>query len=464
MTTVSEESKYLEWLNVVANTRLVFNTMSELEDYLDNKNIHNNGIKRCFNTEQKARSAFYDLSKYAEEVTLDILDLETTMRQYMRASTFYQKKLSRKKNPEKVAVDILKYFYPCWEEEKYTKSMLYILEEIKEENYSIPILVLLLTKAWYGYESKGGDVKDFADSYNKVISLIDDFTKDSGYFASMPSISEAKQELYKTRLTLLSHIKVVLSSYSDFASPDSIFELAQSFKEDLVDIDIEGYWNECGGRAVRTDFWHIEKTSDVGVYFANKYNKKQNDTIEIMRYVMQIAKSYAGLIIYILHPQAPKHFLNGLPYDEEDHCFYHTESPQDWDDVKEINLTKHINYKGWDNRINLTKVTDKKLIKEYDSLIDTCTIVNKYEEWEYEFLLNLYAITREAIYIATADGNKFYKVPISLQESFSKITIDSRVGLIVMKKTTYIAFDEFMIYIPVKRIKKYGIEVVDIIV
>lgn len=34
MTMVSEESKYLEWLNVVANTRLVFNTMSERKEYL----------------------------------------------------------------------------------------------------------------------------------------------------------------------------------------------------------------------------------------------------------------------------------------------------------------------------------------------------------------------------------------------------------------------------------------------
>ena len=54
------------------------------------------------------------------------------------------------------------------------------------------------------------------------------------------------------------------------------------------------------------------------------------------------------------------------------------------------------------------------------------------------------------------------KVPIDMEESFSKLTIDSRVGLIVMSSgVQYIAFDEFMIYIPVKKIKKYGIEVVD---
>ena len=51
---------------------------------------------------------------------------------------------------------------------------------------------------------------------------------------------------------------------------------------------------------------------------------------------------------------------------------------------------------------------------------------------------------------------------MEMQESFSKLTIDSRVGLIVMSSgAQYITFDEFMLYIPVKKMKKYGIEVVD---
>ena len=76
--------------------------------------------------------------------------------------------------------------------------------------------------------------------------------------------------------------------------------------------------------------------------------------------------------------------------------------------------------------------------------------------------MNLYAITQDAIYISTADGDKFYQVRMELQETISKHTIDSPVGLIVMSSgAQYITFDEFMLYIPVKKMKKYGIEVVD---
>lgn len=64
--TVSDEPKYQDWLNTIVNSRLLFNTIGELEDYLDNHNIHTNGIKRCYNTEQKARAVFYDLGNYAD--------------------------------------------------------------------------------------------------------------------------------------------------------------------------------------------------------------------------------------------------------------------------------------------------------------------------------------------------------------------------------------------------------------
>lgn len=462
--TVSDDPKYQDWLISIANSRLLFNTIGELEEYLDNHNIHTNGIKRCYNTEQKARATFYDLSVYCDKLTDDGLDLAITLKQFERASDFYQKKLSRKKNPEKVARDILSYFYPLWEDEKYTKSMLYILEEIEEKNYSIPILVLLLLKAWSGFESKEGDIKGFAESYDKVIAFMDDITKNSGYFEQMPAINEAMHELYKTRITLLSHVKFILSSYSDFSSPSSIYELTQSVNENLVDLDIEGYWNEYGGKMSRSDFWLIEKSANVGLYFATKYNKKQNNIVEKLRYVMQIGKITKGLMVYLVHPKAVKHLVNGIPYDEGDHCYYQAERPKDLNDVTELNLTKSYNYKGWDNRIALTKVTDNKLVSDYQSVIDNCDIVNKYADLEYEFKLNMHAITQDAIYIETADGERFYKVPIDMEESFSKLTIDSRAGLIVMNSgAQYIAFDEFMIYIPVKKIKKYGIEVVDII-
>ena len=50
-----DSNKYEEWLVTIANARLIYNTMDELEEMLDNHSIHNNGIKRSFPTQQKKR-------------------------------------------------------------------------------------------------------------------------------------------------------------------------------------------------------------------------------------------------------------------------------------------------------------------------------------------------------------------------------------------------------------------------
>lgn len=47
---------YEEWLTAIANTRLLFNTMAELEDWLDNHSLHNNGVKRSFKSVQRMRA------------------------------------------------------------------------------------------------------------------------------------------------------------------------------------------------------------------------------------------------------------------------------------------------------------------------------------------------------------------------------------------------------------------------
>ena len=58
---IKDTTKYEEWLTTIANTRLIYNTMDELEKTLDNYSIHSNGIKRCFKKKKKMRSAYRDL-------------------------------------------------------------------------------------------------------------------------------------------------------------------------------------------------------------------------------------------------------------------------------------------------------------------------------------------------------------------------------------------------------------------
>lgn len=107
-----DNARYEEWLTTIANTRLVYNTMEELEQFYDNRSIHSNGIRRCFATHQKLRSAYRDIRTEVELQTDGGVNLDYVMRQYRQAWTFFRDNLYRRANPERVAMEILSYCYP----------------------------------------------------------------------------------------------------------------------------------------------------------------------------------------------------------------------------------------------------------------------------------------------------------------------------------------------------------------
>ena len=88
-----ETAKYEEYLTIIANTRLIYNTMEELENMLDNYSIHNNGIKRCFPTLQKMRSAYRDLKVEVELMTDGIVNLDRLIMHYRKAWDFFHENL-----------------------------------------------------------------------------------------------------------------------------------------------------------------------------------------------------------------------------------------------------------------------------------------------------------------------------------------------------------------------------------
>ena len=97
--------------------------------------------------------------------------------------------------------------------------------------------------------------------------------------------------------------------------------------------------------------------------------------------------------------------------------------------------------------------------------MDKCEIVKRFANCEYEFYLNLYAITQDALYIPTEKANEYYKVPRDAYDGFERIQLDDNVGTLKMGGKTYLAFDEFLLYIGTdkKELKKYGITRVDCI-
>ena len=244
---IKEYDKYEEWLITIANTRLIYNTMDELEDMLDNHSIHNNGIKRCFASSPKMRAAFRDLKVEVSLMTDENVTLDRFLERYKKTWTFYKTYLSRRADPEKTAMEILCFCCPPYNKDGYGKKKSSIYHRIVEEDISIPILVMLLMKVLPGYDSKDGDVINMPQHYEIVMSLLEKYTNEGTMFSILPTITKARGELHKSRIMLYHYICEILNTFESYSDTSSLYDTSNNVKETLVNIDIEGIWNECSG-------------------------------------------------------------------------------------------------------------------------------------------------------------------------------------------------------------------------
>ena len=457
---IQEPTKYEEWLTTIANTRLIYNTMDELEDMLDNNSIHNNGIKRCFTSQQKMRSAYRDLKVEVDLMTDGILNLDRVLLHYQKAWSFFHDNLYRRANPEQVAIELLSFCYPPFIRKGIGAKRAAIYQQIIEQNINIPFLLLLLMKSIPGYDSKEGDANDVPLQFERITALLERFTGNDAVFSVLPAITRAREETNKSRLMLLFHVSQILDTYESYADTANIYDTADDIKACHVNLDIVGYWNECGGELHYTDFWQIEDAINYGTYLMTHWHKDADNRLTGIRYTLFIIEGADGrLVYYMLHPEAIKRRMKGLPYEDADQVWYKT----DWldDCPNELPLHRLMYSSAWQSDIHLTRCTEPKVISQYERWLNTgCEIVKPYRHLEYEFRPNLYAVTQTHLYIPSENEGEYYKVPRNAYDGFERIQIDDNVGTMQMNSKTFLAFDELMLYIGTtkKELQKYKIE------
>lgn len=457
---IQEPTKYEEWLTAIANTRLIYNTMDELEDMLDNNSIHNNGIKRCFTSQQKMRSAYRDLKVEVELMTDGIVNLDRVILHYQKAWNFFHDNLYRRTNPEQVAIELLSFCYPPFIRKGIGAKRAAIYQQIIEQNINIPFLLLLLMKSIPGYDSKEGDANDVPLQFERITALLERFMGNDPVFSVLPAITRAREETNKSRLMLLFHVSQILDTYESYADTANIYDTADDIKACHVNLDIVGYWNECGGDLHYTDFWQIEDAINYGTYFMTHWHKDADNRLTGIRYTLFIIEGADGrLVYYMLHPEAIKRRMKGLPYEDADQVWYKT----DWldDCPNELPLHRLMYSSAWQSDIHLTRCTEPKVISQYERWLNNgCEIVKPYRHLEYEFRPNLYAVTQTHLYIPSENEGVYYKVPRNAYDGFERIQIDDNVGTMQMNSKTFLAFDELMLYIGTtkKELQKYKIE------
>ena len=396
---------YEEWLTAIANTRLLFNTMAELEDWLDNHSLHNNGVKRSFKSVQRMRAAFRDLKEQVRLDTDEVIDLEELLAEYSEAWHFYDKHLARRANPEELAFQLLLFYYSPKRTTNLNSRTSQIFQQVLAQDISVPFLISFLLKAIPGYGSRDGDATD------------------------------------------LSH-------------PQGIYDTADNVKQQTVALDLDGFWNECEGRNEYTHFWQfIEADNNTG-HFMFHWEKLADGTMRHTRFLIRFLWGEQGKpVANIMHPLAFWQHIQGQPYSDEVNTYYLVEKLEHKHPT-ELNLRREFPSNVWSAKINLTRVTDKALNEQYANWIThNKGVTAQYPSAEYAFYPSLFAVSINYIYILSVLDDFLYRIPRDAHDGFERIKMGDNVGQLLMNNKAYLAFDELDIYLPIEpeTLEKYGI-------
>lgn len=455
---LSEETdKYEQRLSAIAGTRLIFNSLEELEIFLGNRAIHSNGIRRCFPSPQKLRSAYRDLKVEVSLMTDDLLDLDWLMRHYERAWDFYRSYLARRKNTSDLATRLLEYHYSNGAKAPAAKGLNTLFEEVERRMVNVPLLCLLLLKALPGWDSKAGDATDLDECFGRVLDFLERFTAGGGFFDVLPVIRRAREEACKTRLMLIHHTIGILDVYESYSNTANILDAVSIHKANRIALNLAGFWST-GDTA---EFWQIEHTADPGVFFATQYTRESGCLLRSVRFVVNTVESEDNRVMaFFMHPLAMKHRLQGIPYSDVDTAWYRTDRPSS-DAPEELIFSRSIPSKHWPDSIKWQRVGAADLPR-YKAAVRSAVLLDPYEECSYTLTPSIYAITLDAVYVFDPQEECFYRLPRDTEHEFEKISLDDNVGILEIgssQRRRYLAIDERLLYIPLtdRALTRYGI-------
>jgi hypothetical protein len=454
--------QYIEWLTTIASVRLVFNSMEELEDLLDNHAIHSNGIKRCFPSLHKLRSAFRDLKGEVNQITDDKVSLDKLLMMYKKTSDFFKAHhMGRRTFSQSDVTELLLYFYPPYERKKLNAKNKKIFKEAEDEQINPPLLFLMMLKILPNYEGKSGDIRNIEEQFDLVLDILDQYTKEGSLFQTLPALSLARQEEHKSRVTLIFHTTQILNIFESFEIPHEVYNTSSQMKESMLKLNIEGFWNECGGENGSTEFWEITPAINKGYYFALKWTKKGANQLYGTQYSIVLSEDANGKgIAYMIAPQAITKRINGENYSDEDNAWYQFSIPEK-EFFNQIELNRILPSQKWWKKLELTRVTDSQLLSSYQNWLEkSCEIIREDEKHQYVFFPEIYAITHDAVFLPTQEEEGgYYKVPKNAASGLEHINLHDNAGIMTMNGERYIVFDDLLLFIheTEENLKKYGI-------
>lgn len=436
---------YSSDLTTLANSRLLFNTLAELEAFLDVRSIRSNGIRRCFPSFARLRAAYRDCDAEVKLLTNDYFSLAWLLRNYRLASDFYRRHLARRQNPEKIALTLLALHYGIPSPTTPSPTLAAIFHEMKAAKVDPAILSLLLIKAIPSCHAKAGDVTDIETQFRKTLDFLDRFTAGAGLFDILPVITRAKEETRLSRISLIYHTVGILDTYENYSNPAKIAHTSSLLKNMAVKLDLAGFWSDPDS----SDFWKIEASSDPDIFFATHFSHESPRLLRSISFTIRLVREEAinKLCAYALHPEAMKHRVQGIPYTDRDNAWYIADFPES-DAPDAFDFTRTMPSACWPYRIRLQRVTDPRERQRLAHKTETFPRIDPFEDCRYEFSPSIYAITQEAVFVFDEKEECFYRLPRHTEHGFETLALDDNVGILTLGSRRYLALDDRLLYIP----------------
>lgn len=446
-----EMKKVCERLRMVERTRLMCNTQEELGEMVGCALTSGNGLVRKGGNSLFMKDAiFRELVYVARERMCLEVDLEEVVEVYEEVDGLIGKYGSRMKGMD-VCGQMIQFFYV---DGNVSESLRWLAE--KMERRHVPVLILMLMGVLPRLSAKDGDVKPerIREDYRCVFAFLHELVDSNKVLRTLPALSEEEEKVkddasVMCRLHLIYMMKKVLEAYEEVASSEGVNMTNRTIAECQFFPDVEGIWTENDDSTV---FWKVERMGNVHAFSRYVLNDGEKKLV-YERYVMKFYDMGENVVMLVVHPRAIEFILKGeqLPGD----CYAHVDCTLKRESLEFLPLLKIFEWFRW-GKLHRSSHADyfEQLLadKRYEQ-------VNRFAAYEYDFRLNLTAVTAEYIYIETADGI-CYKVPKSLNDVLEDVRFGDNVGVVTYAGSTYIAFDDKNLYYDVtteEKMERWGI-------
>lgn len=485
MTPTKDELKYSEYLNVIANTCLLFNSRREMGKHIDyNLEVNNASSMNAF----RKKSTFCELESEVDNWYGDKLSLETLIHDYQETSQIFTEHFKRsysidlqEENQEKRVqiFKIINYLYAS-DQKSVAEEIKFlhpkkreILKAISEEDNSYcALFILLMLHILPTYNSKKGSADHTREEFNQLIKFLRQYSKQApvGSIAQEAPILEGFENRVKanfceesdiTRIDLIHLTTLFLDVIQGYSSPDNTFLINQAVNKIYPELD--GFWSD--SEIPGTHFWRFEKLENG--YYLHEYIQ----TEEHGQHLLSTTKKEAIFFgeeeshLYICHPSVLKRIIQNQD----------TKGMKEWNDCKfscDTTLIFPSNPNGIITKIECAPYirTGEALIPDvlyriaddtkYEEMLNHQPLRNAFEEDDYLLQLSSYAITNDALLVAAGEeeckkmGLKeeacLVKIPKTLNESLARLTLSDSWGLCnFLKGELYFAVPDSMIYYPI---------------